>query len=351
MSSIFSGPSTSGTPDASDVAKGNLKYNRPSIVDPTGTIVQQQGYIDPTTGQFVGNKMPGPGAISAVQQNFNPRQQQAYDTATAIGQQMLDRGQTLSSTLAGQPTDIRSGVAAAPSSVQTDPNAVRQSVYDQGLALLKPGMDQQREQTMQGLADRGLPQGGEAFTNSLNQLDLSQNNALQQLANQAIQTGAAQQATNFGQESNLRAAGIGENQASQNQILNQIQALLGGNATFSTPMPQVNPIDTGTLAAGQLAQNNNAMQSQYQQSLLSGLFGIGGTLGGAALLSDRRAKTDIREVGQTKGGLPVYTYRYKHDPDGPVHMGVMAQEVVRKVPEAVASTMGGLLAVDYSRIA
>lgn len=68
---------------------------------------------------------------------------------------------------------------------------------------------------------------------------------------------------------------------------------------------------------------------------------------GKMLFSDRRLKTDIKKVGKTDGGLPVYTYRYKGD--GKTHMGVMAQEVKKKTPEAVGN-FNGLLAVDYSKV-
>jgi hypothetical protein len=87
---------------------------------------------------------------------------------------------------------------------------------------------------------------------------------------------------------------------------------------------------------------------------IGGLFGgpgaaIGAGLGGlAGLFSDRRLKTDIRRVGKTDGGHAVYTYRYKGD--STVRMGVMAQEVREKQPEAVGATEAGVLFVDYGQI-
>lgn len=78
------------------------------------------------------------------------------------------------------------------------------------------------------------------------------------------------------------------------------------------------------------------------------LFGAMGPFAG--VLSDRRAKTDIKKVGETEGGTNIYTYRYKADPTRTVQMGVMAQEVARKNPLAV-QPVNGLLTVDYSRVA
>jgi len=81
---------------------------------------------------------------------------------------------------------------------------------------------------------------------------------------------------------------------------------------------------------------------------LGSLFGSMGPFAG--MLSDRRAKTDIRKVGETEGGTNIYTYRYKADPSATVQMGVMAQEVAKKNPQAVRP-VNGLLTVDYSRVA
>jgi hypothetical protein len=78
------------------------------------------------------------------------------------------------------------------------------------------------------------------------------------------------------------------------------------------------------------------------------LFSLGGSLGAAALLSDRRAKTDIKKVGELDSGLPVYTYKYKGD--GVTQMGVMAQDAERVSPEAVHTMNNGLMAVDYSKV-
>lgn len=86
--------------------------------------------------------------------------------------------------------------------------------------------------------------------------------------------------------------------------------------------------------------------------ILGGLTGIGslaGSLKGAGILSDERAKEDIKKVGKTDGGSNIYTYRYKSG--GPMHMGVMAQEEARRNPSAVLRRPDGLLSVDYAQVA
>lgn len=92
-------------------------------------------------------------------------------------------------------------------------------------------------------------------------------------------------------------------------------------------------------------QTQTARRSIGFNDVMSGLTGLGslGLLGYLAL-SDKRIKTDIKKVGKTDDGLNVYTYRYKGSPQ--IHMGVLAQEVERKKPEAVVD-LGGVKAVNY----
>jgi hypothetical protein len=98
---------------------------------------------------------------------------------------------------------------------------------------------------------------------------------------------------------------------------------------------------------GQQAGTGTAVQKGSNWGLNLGLGDIG-KIGTAAMsLSDERAKTDIEPVGKTFDGQTVYRYRYKGDPTGAVHMGLIAQEVEQSAPEAVASMGGGLKGVDY----
>jgi hypothetical protein len=76
-----------------------------------------------------------------------------------------------------------------------------------------------------------------------------------------------------------------------------------------------------------------------------------GSLGMLAftMLSDARAKTDITPIGQSDSGFPLYMFRYKGEPPNAMHIGLMAQDVAQRKPEAVIKTPSGLLAVDYSK--
>jgi hypothetical protein len=72
------------------------------------------------------------------------------------------------------------------------------------------------------------------------------------------------------------------------------------------------------------------------------------------MISDRRAKDDIVKVGQHPLGLGIYLFRYKA-PFSRLygtgrHIGVMAEEVAERYPDAVSRHEDGYLRVDYGRL-
>ena len=77
-------------------------------------------------------------------------------------------------------------------------------------------------------------------------------------------------------------------------------------------------------------------------SWISQAIGLGTAALGA--FSDERLKTDVEPVGKLFDGQTVYRYRMGSDPR--THIGLIAQEVNDKKPEAVGSA-GGYLTVDY----
>jgi hypothetical protein len=64
--------------------------------------------------------------------------------------------------------------------------------------------------------------------------------------------------------------------------------------------------------------------------------------------SDIRLKTDVRKVGTTVYGLPLYHFRYKGQET--VYEGVMAQDVVDVMPSAVLQGEDGFLRVKYGSL-
>lgn len=64
--------------------------------------------------------------------------------------------------------------------------------------------------------------------------------------------------------------------------------------------------------------------------------------------SDLRLKHDVRRVGTTVYGLPLYHFKYIGRPG--TYEGVMAQEVLQVMAEAVSVGPDGYYRVDYTAL-
>jgi len=177
------------------------------------------------------------------------------------------------------------------------------------------------------------------------------NNAMvAQQANQNLQQGqfantAQQQA--LAQALQQRQMPINEIAAltSQSQIQNpQFGAYQGSNIA---PAPIAN-------AAAQTAAYNQNLYNQQTASAnanMGGLFGLGGAALSnipaiTSLFSDIRLKSNIERIGTHKTGLGIYAY----DIFGHREVGVMAQEAMILMPDAVSQHSSGYLMVNYGRL-
>ena len=141
-----------------------------------------------------------------------------------------------------------------------------------------------------------------------------------------------------------RGQAFSEALAQRNQPLNEISALMSGSqvsnpSSMSSPMPQAGV--AGVDYTGLVNQKYQADMASHQNKL-GGLFGMASA--GIGLFSDRRLKKDIKRVGQTDAGTPIYSYKYVWG--GPTEIGVMAQDV----PDAAFMIDSGYLAVDYAEV-
>ncbi|WP_343714046.1 tail fiber domain-containing protein, partial [Inquilinus sp.] len=146
----------------------------------------------------------------------------------------------------------------------------------------------------------------------------------------------------------------------RNQLVNEALALSGRGAPQTASAPQSSsPSIQAPDIQGAMQDQYKAQLGQWQQQQQNAQAGLGGlfNLGAAALggwatggfsLSDIRLKTNIRQVGETEGGIPLYEFRYRAG--GPPQIGVMAQDVERLMPAAVVE-IGGLKHVDYLMVA
>ncbi len=118
--------------------------------------------------------------------------------------------------------------------------------------------------------------------------------------------------------------------------------LLGGLAGLgsSTQMQQTSSGMTGQVIPG---------TSIFQQ--LAGAAGTGAQMYAA---SDIRLKTEIKRVGELENGIPVYRWKWTKEAKKIVGdqgtLGVLAQEILNIMPEAVSIGSDGYYRVDYGRV-
>jgi len=73
-----------------------------------------------------------------------------------------------------------------------------------------------------------------------------------------------------------------------------------------------------------------------------------GSSSNGTIPSDRRLKRDIEQVGTHESGIGIFRFKYLWS-DTP-YIGVMAQEVAERFPEAVSVGPGDFMAVDYAAL-
>lgn len=172
------------------------------------------------------------------------------------------------------------------------------------------------------------------------------NNAV---TNQTNQFNRLYSIANSGQSAAAGLGGIGQ-QTAANIGSNQIGA---GNAQAAGAISSANSI--GNAA-------NNAASTYYGNSLINGSSGGGynaadssyynpGTFNQNAYnsglpWSDVLLKENIRRIGE-ENGFPIYEFNYIWSPQK--FIGVMAQEIMKMVPDAVRKVRG-YLAVDYGKL-
>jgi hypothetical protein len=348
--------------------------------------------MSPYGGQRVADMTPG------MQQLINMLQGNAtsYQSNPAMNAAMG----TTTNLLGYDPSTVTPQTLAG-ANLQPYMNPYTQNVIDPTMKL----MEQSRQQALMGIGDQatqakafgGSRQGvAEGVTNAQSELqkgqfvggllgqnytqaqqgaqyDIGQNLAAQQFNSQMGLAGAQFQGNMANQ-----LAGMSTQQ--QNQYLQAIQAAMGGQGLLQQQQQQ-------QLSAAQQYYNEQRQQpldvlgirqsalsqSPYGQTTTTTRPGPetdpwGQALGGAATLagiagkvaplfatgavfSDRREKTDIKKIGvDGMTGLPLYAYRYKDDPKTyPKVVGPMAQDVVKKFPEAVKK-VGGKLAINLNML-
>ncbi len=137
-------------------------------------------------------------------------------------------------------------------------------------------------------------------------------------------------------------------------ILNQNanNLIAAGTAQQNLPYSGLTSLESLLLpiaGAGSQSTGTSSGTTTQETSPTSNI--IGGLLGAAGLASkfipsDVRVKEGIQHVGILNDGQPIFRYNYKADPSKVVHIGLLAQNVERENPDAVAE-IGGVKHVNY----
>lgn len=259
---------------------------------------------------------------------LSPEQQQLLDAQnrTSLGMAGLQ----------GQGLDAVRGVFNnMPSQSQLTPNAINpgQTAQDAIMARMQPMLDRGRSRAENQLSNQGIQVGSEAYTNAQRDLGTNENDAYMQAAMRGIDL--TQQA---------RQQGMAEQGFYSQMPINLLNSVRQGSQVQT-------PQGGGT---GPAANYLGAMQGQHSAAL--GQYGadVGAynnnmatmaTLA-AALMSDRRLKSNIVKIGEDPRGFGLYEY----DLFGERRRGVMADEVEKIIPAAVLTHPLGFKMVNYGKL-
>lgn len=306
----------------------------PAAPNPQATIQQQTASNKETAIaqaglNYVGQTGPN-GSLSYEQigtwSDGTPRFQ-ANTTLSAAGQQLQktsDATQQNLANVAQEQSGRLSGLLNAPN----DWSAQQSYLENLTNGALDKSWDRQAEQFETQLVNRGIRPGSTAYQQQLS--DFQGNRSAAYNAANVNNFTTAQQS-----QAALRAGPI-----------NELLALAGGTQIQQPQFSQINsPQLAGTDVGGIVNQGyaNQMSQHNANQKTLGGLFDAGSNL---LMLSDRRAKENIKRIGTAFNGLPIYAYTYKSG--GPMQIGFMADEVEKIHPGAVVEGNDGYKRVHYA---
>ena len=235
-------------------------------------------------------------------------------------------------------------------------NAAQQQAYTQAQGRGQFANDAQAQMFAQAQA-RG------SFANSAQQQNFAQAAARNTASNAALAQNQAQAQNIFNARNAQRQQYLSEQYQQRNQPINEITSLLSGSQVqmpqqLSTPTSQIPTTDFAGILNNRFSQDMSIYQQQSNNfnSLMGGILGAAGGIGGGYLRSDRRSKENIDRIGTIFGvnddrdeNLPIYRYSYKDDPMSVRHIGPMAQDVEEIDPHAVR-TFGKTKYIDKTRL-
>ncbi|QAS82450.1 tail fiber domain-containing protein (plasmid) [Rhizobium acidisoli] len=137
----------------------------------------------------------------------------------------------------------------------------------------------------------------------------------------------------------------------------------GARTLFASEEPTVNTQPTAkkrTPTVRRVAARSNEPAFVRSENGSGGNSSSGGGMGGGSDSggsdsggpsggwdgSDRRLKTQVRRIGTSPSGIPIYAFRYVWG--GPLFIGTVAQDLLLIRPDAVMQTASGYYMVNYA---
>ncbi|BCH30284.1 hypothetical protein MesoLjLc_22140 [Mesorhizobium sp. L-8-10] len=274
--------------------------------------VQAGGMLENAQQGRLGIQSGAAGGVANVQDRNVGNRMQGTQLGANIANQIAGvQGQNIGNWLQGQNLGLGAAQGAANTQGQNISNRLNAAGQLGGLGQQAMG----NQFDAAGLENQGMSN----MLNMIGQLSGIQNNKVFD-ANQQMGLGGA--------IDNRTQQGL-------NDLINQWQQ------TDMSPWARIGSLlTTGTGSAGNWGTQTS---TQTQPVNFGGI--LAALLGAIPKASDRRLKEDIRRVGMLDNGLPVYAYRYKGQ--ATTEIGLMADEVEERHPEAVVDAGSGFKAVHY----
>ena len=205
-------------------------------------------------------------------QTLSPEQQQIYNKTTGLQSQALDIGKGVLGNVDRSVTNGLNydGLSELPQNQQ----ALKDSAYNQLMTRTRTDLGRASDAEDTQMANQGIAQGSEAW----NRAKEGQGRALTDASVQASINAGNIASQDLNQAQTIRNQGINERTALHNQPLQDYSAMMGFGGTtqspqfVNTPQTQVQAADFQTPALAQYQA-----QQQSQNSMMGGLFGLGGS--------------------------------------------------------------------------
>lgn len=212
-----------------------------------------------------------------------------------------------------------------------------QSTYQSYTDLMTPTFANQTNDLQTRLINQGLSVGSEAYQRAMTDLQNSQNSALNQAAYQSVINGQ----TAYSQSLNDQISAANFSNTAQSNYINQLlKALQNSVSGYDNAM---NQYSIQNRAEERIS--NNQYKNEQEQTGVGDNFINSAATTAIMMASDKNLKENLIPVGKLDNGLTVYCFNFKGSNISQI--GLVAQEVQKLHPEAVAKGDDGFLKVNY----